>query len=244
MDTQGLPARLDELIDYTKRQHPDGGALGHLADAVLVADHLGEVADHLVGHFVDQARRAGASWTEIGQAMGVSKQAAQKRFVLRPDEIGADTDRYDRFTNRAKWIVGLSQDEARRTGHAQVGTLHIVLALVTEREGLAALAIEAQGALLDELGRTAVEQLGSGGAEVPERVPFGAEAKKVMQVTLREALRLGHNYIGTEHILLGLLRADETAGAKLLTEAGVAHEQSEEWILAALAGYKRARAGK
>jgi hypothetical protein len=241
MNVQGFPASLDELIDYTKSQHPGSGALDHLADAVLVADHLGEVADHLVGHFVDQARRAGASWTEIGHAMGVSKQAAQKRFVPRPDEIGADKGIYDRLTNRARWIVGLSEDGARRTGHAQVGSLHVVLALVTEREGLAALAIQAQGAVLDELRQTADEQVGSRADVVPDQVPFGAEAKKIMQIALREAMRLGHNYIGTEHILLGMLRADETPGARLLAEAGVTHRQSEDWILAALEGYKRAR---
>src|SRR3954452_2251374 len=71
--------RLDDLIDGIKKVHPD--ALDQLANAVLAADHLGEVADHLIGHFVDQARRSGASWTEIGRSMGVTKQAAQKRFV-------------------------------------------------------------------------------------------------------------------------------------------------------------------
>ncbi|GAA3141807.1 hypothetical protein GCM10020255_029750 [Rhodococcus baikonurensis] len=71
--------RLDDLIDAIKKVHTD--ALDQLSDAVIAADHLGEVADHLIGHFVDQARRSGASWTEIGASMGVSKQAAQKRFV-------------------------------------------------------------------------------------------------------------------------------------------------------------------
>src|SRR4051794_29972341 len=71
--------RLDDLIDAIKAVHED--ALDQLTDAVMAADHLGEVADHLIGHFVDQARRAGASWTDIGRSMGVTKQAAQKRFV-------------------------------------------------------------------------------------------------------------------------------------------------------------------
>src|SRR3974377_1528196 len=87
------PVRLDDLIGYVKSQ--DGTALDHVSAAMQLSEHLGELADHLIGHFVDQARKAGASWTEIGQSMGVTKQAAQKRFVPKaaewpvpPDETG------------------------------------------------------------------------------------------------------------------------------------------------------------
>lgn len=83
------PVRLDDLIEAIKKVHPE--ALDQLSDAVIAADHLGDVADHLVGHFVDQARRSGASWTDIGRSMGVSKQAAQKRFVRRTGAKGAGT---------------------------------------------------------------------------------------------------------------------------------------------------------
>ena len=86
------PARLDDLIEYVKSQHPDGDPLQHFSDAVLTSDRLGELADHLIGHFVDQARKAGASWTEIGQSMGVSKQAAQKRFVPKKSEEAGEFD--------------------------------------------------------------------------------------------------------------------------------------------------------
>lgn len=243
MTDDTLPVRLDELIDYTKRRHPDGGAPAHLTDAVLVADRIGEVADHLVGHFVDQARRDGASWTEIGQAIGVSKQAAQKRFVPRPVDIGADKVLTDRLTNRAKQVAVVAQECARQTGHAQVSSAHLVRALVGETQGLAALAVQAQGAEIEQIREAAGAVLGSGGQDVPEHVPYGTEAKKVMQIALREALRFGHNYVGTEHILLGMLRAEETAGARVLTDAGVTREQSEQWILAALEGYRRARNG-
>ena len=77
------PVRLDDLIAAISKNHDD--ALGRLSDAVLLGDHLGDLADHLIGHFVDQARRSGASWTDIGRSMGVSKQAAQKRFVPKPE---------------------------------------------------------------------------------------------------------------------------------------------------------------
>src|SRR6266851_8165391 len=95
--------RLDDLIEAIKTVHAD--PLDQLTDAVLAADHLGDVADHLIGHFVDQARRSGASWTEIGRSMGVSKQAAQKRFVPKdPGEL-SDPDPspgFSRFTLRAR----------------------------------------------------------------------------------------------------------------------------------------------
>jgi len=84
--------RLDDLITLVKNRHPDGDALERLGDAVSVGEHLGEVADHLIGHFVDQARRSGASWTDIGTSMGVTKQAAQKRFVPKTDAAGIDPE--------------------------------------------------------------------------------------------------------------------------------------------------------
>src|SRR3954449_6007827 len=110
--------RLDDLITAIQRAHDQ--PLDQLTDAVLAADHLGEVADHLIGHFVDQARRSGASWTDIGRSMGVTKQAAQKRFV--PKEPGELSDLdpsqgFSRFTERARNAVMAAQNEARASGH-------------------------------------------------------------------------------------------------------------------------------
>src|SRR3954451_12168127 len=143
------PARLDDLITYVRSL--DGSALDHVSAAMQVSEHLGEIADHLIGHFVDQARRAGASWTEIGQSMGVSKQAGQKRFVSKDSdsfEIPAG-DLFGRFTPRAKQAVINAQEAARNAHHDHVGTEHGVLGLLTQPEGLAAKAIEAQGTSLD-----------------------------------------------------------------------------------------------
>ncbi|HEX6329076.1 MAG TPA: Clp protease N-terminal domain-containing protein [Jiangellaceae bacterium] len=239
-----IPARLDDLIGYTRRCHPDDDPLQHLTDAVQVSEQLGELADHLVGHFVDQARKAGASWTDIGRAMGVSKQAAQKRFVARAEDLGADTSLYDRLTDRAKHVAAAAQEEARRTGHAQVDSLHVVLGLTAEPKGLAVLAIHAQGVRLDDVRSAVMDALGGdhGGRPSTDHVPFGPEAKKVMQLALREALRFGHNYVGTEHILLGLLRDEKSAGTGVLTDLGVKRHESQRWVLAALEGYRRARA--
>src|SRR4051794_38415133 len=114
----GLPARLDDLIDHVCNTSPDGDPLDRLATAVVVAGQLDEVADHLVGHFVDQARRSGASWAEIGQALGVSKQAAQKRFVPR---AGAEPERatsgaFSRFTSRARTVLERAHGDASAAG--------------------------------------------------------------------------------------------------------------------------------
>ena len=93
--------RLDDLIEAIKKVHED--ALDQLQDAVIAADHLGDVADHLIGHFVDQARRSGASWTDIGKSMGVTRQAAQKRFVPKADaDLDPTQENFGRYTTRAR----------------------------------------------------------------------------------------------------------------------------------------------
>src|SRR5499425_3206125 len=132
-----LPVRLDDLISYVKSQ--EGTALDHVSAAMRISEHLGELADHVIGHFVDQARRAGASWTEIGQSMGVTKQAAQKRFVPREsiDVKPSGAGVFARFTDRARRAIARAQDEARLARHAEVGPAHVVLGLVHESETLA-----------------------------------------------------------------------------------------------------------
>src|SRR6478672_7488516 len=127
--------RLDDLIAAIKSVHSD--ALDQLSDAVIAADHLGEVADHLIGHFVDQARRSGASWKDIGASMGVSKQAAQKRFVPKGESPDLDPSQgFSRFTPRAKNVVMAAQNEARAAGNGQICPAHLVLGLLTEPEGI------------------------------------------------------------------------------------------------------------
>src|SRR5688572_3459937 len=136
--------RLDDLIESIKKAHP--AALDQLTDAVLAADHLGEVADHLIGHFVDQARRSGASWTEIGRSMGVTKQAAQKRFVAKGEAPDIDASQgFSRFTDRARKVVVTAQEEARARGNSRISVAHLVLGLVADPDALGARAIVAQG---------------------------------------------------------------------------------------------------
>ena len=206
--------RLDELIDAIKQVHPD--ALEQLASAALAAEHLGDVADHLVGHFVDQARRSGASWRDIGMSMGVTKQAVQKRFVPKPSgdlSMLDPTQGFGRFTLRARNVVIAAQNEARAAGNDQIHPGHLVLGLLSEPEGLAAHAIIERGVGLDEVRRAVVPTLPTSADAVPELIPYSASARKALELTFREALRLGHNYIGTEHMLLALLELDDGGGA-------------------------------
>ncbi|GAA4613865.1 Clp protease N-terminal domain-containing protein [Saccharopolyspora hordei] len=221
---------LDELIAAIKKVHDD--ELEQLSSAVVAGEHLGEVADHLIGHFVDQARRSGASWTEIGKSMGVTKQAAQKRFVPKTPDLDPSQG-FSRFTTRARNVVVVSQEEARKAGNAEIGTEHLVLGLLREADGLGAKAITAQGVSLDAVREAAVAALPAAVDEVPHLIPFDADAKKVLELTFREALRLGHNHIGTEHVLLALL--EHEAGTGLLSGLGVEKGAAEQNITAALA---------
>lgn len=201
---------LDTLIHAIKTGHTD--ALDQLSDAVLAAEHLGEVADHLIGHFVDQARRSGASWTDIGTSMGVTKQAAQKRFVPKADAAGIDPNEgFARFTPRARTAVVAAQTAARDAGNAEIAPEHLILGLLGDTDSLAVALLRAHGAEPDQL-RAAITLPPSTGQEL-DLVPFNGPAKKVLELTFREALRLGHNYIGTEHILLALLESEDGNGA-------------------------------
>lgn len=224
--------RLDDLIDAIKKVHSD--PLDQLSDAVIAADHLGDVADHLIGHFVDQARRSGASWTDIGRSMGVSKQAAQKRFTPKPTGAGLDpNDGFGRFTDRARNVVMTAQNEAKAAGNAEIRPEHLVLGLLAEPAGLAAKAIIAQGVQLDAVRQAVVAALPPGAADAPALVPFDSQSRKALELTFREALRLGHNYVGTEHILLALLELEDGDG--LLTGLGIDKAAAEATITSAVA---------
>jgi hypothetical protein len=241
MDEQPLPPanpiRLDDMIEAIKKVHTE--VLDQLTDAVMAAEHLGEVADHLIGHFVDQARRSGASWTDIGKSMGVTRQAAQKRFVPKDPGSLSDIDPsegFSRYTPRARKVVVASQEEARTRRHGQITRHHLLLALLSEPQALAPQAITAQGVTLDQVRQAAEAALPPAVDDLPALVPFDTGAKKALELTFRQALRLGHNYIGTEHILLALLECEEAEDGKgVLTGLGVGKAAAETSIIAALA---------
>jgi len=244
-----LPVRLDELISYVKRQ--EGTALDRVAAAMRISEHLDELADHLIGHFVDQARKAGASWTEIGQSMGITKQAAQKRFVptavpwrLSPDEADwqallADAFRshpFSRFTARARNSLKAAAEEAREHGHHHVYPEHLVIGLLHEPEGLAAKAIVGLGVSLEATRQVLLAAMPPppGSKPTDGKLPLSPRAKKAMELTVRQALRLEHNYIGTEHLLLGVLEEEEGTGGRVLAGLGLTTERVKPPLLAEL----------
>ncbi|MET0703578.1 MAG: Clp protease N-terminal domain-containing protein [Mycobacterium sp.] len=203
------PVSLDTLIHAIKAVHTD--ALDQLTDAMLAAEHLDEIADHLIGHFVDQARRSGASWTDIGKCMGVTKQAAQKRFVPKADTVAMDpSEGFTRFTPRARSAVVAAQTTAHDARNHEITPEHLLLGLLTDTAALSAVLLAAQSVTPEQV-RAAITLPPPAGDPLA-LVPFNGPAKKVLELTFREALRLGHNYIGTEHILLALLESEDDEG--------------------------------
>jgi ATP-dependent Clp protease ATP-binding subunit ClpA len=127
---------------------------------------------------------------------------------------------FERFSDRARRVVVLSQEEARLLDHNHIGTEHILLGLVHEGEGVAARALESLGIRLDAVRREVEDIVGQGGSPPSEHIPFTPRAKKVLELSLREAIQFGHTYIGTEHILLGLLREGEGVACQVLVNLG------------------------
>lgn len=228
------PVRLDDLIDVIKHVHDE--PLEQLTDAVLAAEALGEVADHLIGHFVDQARRSGASWTEIGKCMGVTKQAAQKRFVPKTPTDTAALDPsagFSRFTDRARTVVVQAQNKAHAAGNPEILPAHLILGLFDDPTGLAARLVAGQGVDVTAVGDhiTLPPRVDS----VPALIPFDARAKKALELTFRQALRLGHNYVGTEHLLLALYDEEDDDG--VLHGLGIDWERFERELVEALEAF-------
>lgn len=207
------PVRLDELIATVARAHD--APLDRLSGAILLADQLDELADSLIGHFVDQARRAGASWSEIGQSMGVSKQAAQKRFVSRGQTAAPPLDPsqgFSRFTEEARAVVVGAQEQARAAGNDTIGVAHLVLALVADPQGAGARAVTARGVSLDDVRRTAAAALPPAAASVPDLVPFDPHARAALERAFAEAQRLGAEAVDAGHVLLAVLAVEDGTG--------------------------------
>ncbi|HEX4059213.1 MAG TPA: Clp protease N-terminal domain-containing protein [Galbitalea sp.] len=205
-----FPIPLDNLIAYVRSMHSSGGPLDNLTDAVRVAASIEEQSDALIGYFVDQARHAGAPWSEIGASMGVSKQAVQKRFVVRidADDIDADSAPFSRFTMRARHVVRFARVIASTSGSTGTSAEHLAVALVSEPEAVAARVIHGASVTDSQLCETFGIELPPTDTVAPAEgeVPFTDGSKTALREALKAALRLGHNYIGTEHILLGLVR--------------------------------------
>jgi hypothetical protein len=143
---------------------------------------------------------------------------------------------FERFTDRARRVVVLAQEEAVGLNHNYIGTEHILLGLIREREGVAAKALESLGISLEAVRAQVEEIIGQGQSAPTGHIPFTPRAKKVLELSLREALQLGHNYIGTEHILLGLIREGEGVAAQVLVKLGADQPRVRQQVVQLLAG--------
>ncbi|MER3453285.1 MAG: NDP-hexose 4-ketoreductase, partial [Acidimicrobiia bacterium] len=150
---------------------------------------------------------------------------------------------FERFTDRARRVVVLAQEEARLLNHNYIGTEHILLGLIHEGEGVAAKALESLGISLEAVRSQVEEIIGQGGSSPSGHIPFTPRAKKVLELSLREALQLGHNYIGTEHILLGLIREGEGVAAQVLVKLGADLSRVRQQVIQLLSGYSGAKEG-
>ena len=267
----GGPPRLEDLIQSVEARVPrvplPPSNLERLKAAVFLAEELGALSDALVDHFVQEARTAGCSWSQIGGSLGVSKQAAQQRAHRRfarfgpfTVEVGSRTagrrrEIFERFTPRARQAVAAADEEAGAMGHDYVGTEHLLLGAIHDPAGLACITLSRLGISDASVRETLAALLpppppapsppapsppaalppslpapppplprAAGPGRHPRRPhagrPFTPRSKRALELALKESLRLGHDHVGTEHILLGLAREGEGSAALALARLG------------------------
>jgi hypothetical protein len=231
---------LTELIQTVNDRSADQDALTRVAAAAEVSGEITSTADLLLGHFVDAARHAGRSWAEIGAALGVTKQGAQQRFVDRDVARPADDEHLlVQYTARARAGVARAREEAVEMGHNYVGTEHLLLGVLADPAAISVRVLVELGLPADELREAVVE------AAVPRpptgavaaELPFTPRARRVLDLTRGESLRLGHNYVGTEHLLLALAAERDGIGGRVLREHGVDADRARAEVIRALTVY-------
>ena len=213
MTDLAAPVRLDDLIAAVNQAHQ--APLDRVGGAVELSGQLGETADALVGYFVDQARRSGATWAEIGGSMGVTKQAAQKRFVARASDGRGPLDAsqgFSRFDTDARTAVVRAQELARAGMQDTVTVGHLTLAIMEDRSSLAVRSVAAQGVAIEDVIRVAEATLPEAAAEVPALIPFDAHTQSTLKLAFSIAERLQAEMIKNEHLLLAIMEADDGTG--------------------------------
>jgi Clp amino terminal domain, pathogenicity island component len=223
-------ALLATLVDLVVERDPQGTDLDRLATAVAVASEIDDLSDRLVGLFVDRARAGGATWSQVGEALGVSKQAAQQRTVPAA---------FDRYTNRARSVVERAQELARERGQAALSPGVPLVATLRDRDSLAARALAANGVDLFALEVAILRSLPAPLDSVPERPAFTIAAKQTLDQAVREALKLGHNYVGTEHLLLATLRQPEGLPSDVVDGFALAYDDAVPTVNRLLAEYAK-----
>jgi hypothetical protein len=222
-----LDISLADLIARLDGELPDAGALARISEAHLRAQTLSDLGDQLVGHYVGQAKQAGASWSEIGDAIGVSKQAAQQRHAPAA---------FERFTDLNRHGIVLAQEAARTHKHDFIGTEHLLLGLLGEPRGLAYEVLIAKTGSEQRV-RDAIEQaLPPAGRKAPRgHIAFRPDSKEAIEQARHAADDLGHDWVGTEHSLLGLIRAEQSPAAGILRDLGFTSPELHETVTARVA---------
>ena len=228
---------LQDLVKTVRDEVADTDPLGQLSKAAELSASLSELGDRLLDHFVFQCRQSGMSWTEVSAALGVSKQAAHKRFT-------GSTPNFQRFTVKARAVVQSSIEQARALGHGTVGSEHLLLAVFEPADSLAAIALNRLGVRRDAVLELLLQR-NPGRPEQPTgAIPFSQHAKESLRGALIAALDLNHNYIGTEHLLLGLSGEPESASAAILAELGHDKETLRSTLMDELQNCIRDRANQ
>jgi prophage maintenance system killer protein len=212
---------------------PPGAVAAVVAELAAGTLDARNVADRLAPR-LRPSGRAGTGVKEAPVRRGSALLLAErlKRATMRAQPKGM----FQRFTDRARRAVHLAQEEARLLRHDYVGTEHLLLGLLYESEGVAAKALESLGIFREDVRGQVEEIIGHGQGSRSGHIPFTCRAKKVLELSLREALALGHHYIGTEHLLLGLLREGEGIAAQVLVRLGADHALARERVLSVLRG--------
>lgn len=226
-----LPVDLQDLISTIER--PEREPLQRVTDAMILSERIADLGDQLVDHFVNQAREDGASWAEIGVSLGVSKQAAQKRFtaIRRTSFKMAKGGLFTRFDETGRLVVQTAVKQAQDLRSTDIDTLHLVMSLADPASGRASTVIaELAGSAADVSDAAKDALTGPKRSRKTKHLPFADDNKKVLELALREAIRAESRKIGSEHILLGLLRTKESDGARLLVDHGVSRDRVETWL--------------
>ncbi|MFB6726177.1 Clp protease N-terminal domain-containing protein [Kribbella sp. NPDC056345] len=211
---------LQQLINTIKDDAGSDDELVQLGTAASTISELTSTGDAALGFFVDRARGAGKSWVEISGVLGVSKQAAHKRFA----DSWSTTPQFDRYTQRARNVVQAGAAVARERNHNFVGTEHLLLGFFAEPDSIATKVLTGRG-ITEQTVREAVDVLSPASdttdTSTPDEPPYTRRATHVLHGAVAEALTLGHNYVGTEHLLLAFYRDAETVAAKVLLGQGL-----------------------
>ncbi|MET8096567.1 Clp protease N-terminal domain-containing protein [Streptomyces sp. NPDC005236] len=219
-----LDISLADLIARLDEELPEAGELARISEARLRAQTLSDLGDQLIDHYVSKAKRTGASWTQIGDAIGVSKQAAQQRHA---------PSAFERFTNLNRHGIVLAQEAARTYKHDFIGTGHLLLGLLGEPQGLAYEMLMAK-AESEQSVREAIEAAMPPAGEKALRghIAFRPESKEAIEQARHASVELGHDRVGTEHMLLGLIHAEESTAAQVLRSLGFTSDELREAVRA------------